>query len=422
MAPGNETTVPDLPTPSEIADPESAGIGDSRPFFFLHIPKTAGTSFLATLQNLFGESRTLRLAVETPDLDDRIADVAGGRGDPEITCLNGHLPLDVMAPFIDAFRTFTILRNPIERVFSLYRFQRANPDIAAFDLPPDFSFEAFLNARHPAIYAQANNGMTRMLAGEHAFTNPDDDRFEDPDRHPELIGRALDFLESIDFGLAEDMPGAHRIIQHHWGLPFALDEMTLNTTERDLIHTDWSNIHALVERNRLDITLYERACGLYRSRLAALPDSPPAPTAERMLFKPVLDCETALPDVPGRQGFHPWYEAGLAWIAEGPPARIHFLPPASIVRIRLRVFAMVADYAVERVKLHLHGHPLPFRVTERDGASCVLETRYASTVPGMNTLTITPPAFIRVRDLDPTSPDPRRLGLAVTSITFAGIA
>ena len=132
--------------------------------------------------------------------------------------------------------------------------------------------------------------------------------------------------------------------------------------------------------------------------------------------------ETALPDVPGRQGFHPWYEAGLAWIAEGPPARIHFLPPASIVRIRLRVFAMVADYAVERVKLHLHGHPLPFRVTERDGASCVLETRYASTVPGMNTLTITPPAFIRVRDLDPTSPDPRRLGLAVTSITFAGIA
>lgn len=405
--------------------PGASATADARPLFFLHIPKTAGTSFLLTLENLFGERQIRRFDLNEPAF---YAEFAAFLAHPlaGISCLAGHIPRHALDGHIERVRPFTILRNPIDRVFSLYRFmRRASPALkAALGLAENYSFAEFITSDAPGIYSQTNDGMVRMLAGLPAFTDPGDPRFKATAGHPELVERALAFLETIDFGLAEDMPGTHHLIQHRWGIPFALDEMTLNSTEHDDVHEDWRNIHALVERNRLDITLYERARAIYRRRLAKLTETQSEPLDSGTLYRPELARETPLAEVPGRQGFHSWEDSGrLAWIAEGPAAaRVHFIAPASSVCIRLRVFGIGADYPFDHIRLQLHGYPLPFRIQERNGAACVLETRFASTVPGMNTLGITVPEFVRVRDLDPNSQDPRRLGIAVTSITFTGIS
>jgi hypothetical protein len=385
---------------------------DARPLFFLHIPKTAGTSFLTTLQNLFGDSHVLRLAMEDPTVARRIADVANGRA-PGVACLNGHLPADLIAGHLEKLRPFTILRDPIARVFSLFRFVQKNRDHAEFGLPPNFTFEQFLANRDPSIYGQAHNGMCRMLAGTRPFSIPEDQRYTEADRHPELVGRAVALLETIDFGLAEDMAGTHRLIRHRWGVPFDIDEMTLNTTERDDAAQSWANVYAVVERNRLDIALYERARAIFRERLANLDASGTTAAAASMIHRPALGDTTALADIPGRQGFHEWEEHGIAWIAEGPPARVHFLAPAPHLRIRLRVFGMGADYPFDRVRLDLNGKPLPFRVVEPDRAWCTLETQVASARPDLNALSIAAPKFIPVRSVHPNSPDRRNLGLAV---------
>ena len=412
-----DTRTPAAPAPAPAREPAGDPAPDSRPIFFLHIPKTAGTSFLTTLQNLFGEAHTLRLAMDVPGYPTRIADVAEGRA-PGIACVNGHLPADLIAGHMARLRPFTILRDPIARVFSVFRFQRNNPDIAQFGLPPGFSFEQFLANRDPALYGQANNGMVRMLAGMRPFALPEDHRYTEIDRHPELIGRALALLEQIDFGLAEDMPGTHRLIRHRWNIPFDLDEITLNTTEQDEVSKAWRNIHAVVERNRLDIVLYERARALFRDRLARLAASPAAAPAAAMVHRPALGVAAALPDVPGRQGFHEWDTSGIAWIVEGHAGRFHFLPPSETVTIRLRVFGIGDDYPFARAELHLNGTRLPFRVIERDGAWCTLESHPVGTRPGVNALAVTVPEFIPVRALHPDSIDRRSLGLAVAAIQF----
>ncbi len=413
-------------TPSLILDPlpqglvrdADAGGADPRPGFFLHIPKTAGTSFVTMLQNLFGERRVLRLALEDPELDTRIDAVMTRQGE-EVACLNGHLPADVMDGRMPYFRPFTILRDPIARVFSLFRFQRRNPDIERLGLRRGFSFESFLAARDPALYPQLTNGMCRMLAGERRFSQPGDDEYTHADQHPELIERALAQLEAMDFGLAEHMGDTLRLLRHHWDIPFALDAMVLNTTGPDAADQDWRNVMAVVERNRLDIVLYERAKDIFRSRLAALASETPGPGLQGMVFQPPLGQRVLLPDVAGRQGFHPWEDSGISWLNEGPPARIHFVPPAPISRINLRLFSIGSNYPFDRVRLHLHGYPLPFSIVERNAEWCTIETRLARAIEGVNTLAITAPLFVPVRSLDPASIDTRNLGIALESIAFS---
>lgn len=391
-----------------------------QPVFFLHIPKTAGTSFLLTLENVFGGNRLVRLDPNQPGFHERFAAILDGRHEP-ISCLAGHIPLHALGVHAERFRIFTILRNPIARVFSLYRFMRkAVPAVkAGLGLSENYTFRDFITSEAPGLYSQTNNAMCRMLANEPAFTDPGDSRFIHAEDHPALIERALALLERIDFGLAEDMPGTHRIIQHQWPIPFPLDETTLNTTERDGIDLDWRNVLEVVEHNRLDIVLYERASEIFRSRLAALDSTEAARDVRGVVFRPVLGKRTGLPDIAGRQGFHGWEKSGIAWLAAGGPARVHFLPPAPASRITLRVFGIGTDYPFERIKLHLHGYPLPFTIIERDAQWCTIETRLARAAEGINTLAITPPSFIAVRSLDPTSVDTRSLGIAVQSMTFS---
>lgn len=401
-------------------EPVAPGSGAAdQPILFLHIPKTAGTSFFTTLQNVFGEAQVLPLAEETPELATRIAAVADGEGG-QVACIYGHLPVHRFAGRLGQFRPFTILRHPIARVFSLFRFQRLNPNIEQFGLRRNFSFEEFLAAEASPIRSQVSNGMCRVLAGDASFSDPARSAYSEIDRHPEVIGQALDLLKRIDFGLAEDMPGTHRIIQHRWSIPFALDEMVLNTTDRDGADADWRHVHAVVERNRLDIALYERAAAIFRDRLTHLSSAPraPASSAVHMVFRPVIGQWSRLPQVPGRQGFHGWEASGIAWINEGPTARMHFLAPAPSARIALRVFGIGESYPFDRVELRLGDRPLPFRISEVVGPWCTLESRLIGLPEGINTLSIVSPVFIPVRDIDPGSVDRRKLGIAVAAIAF----
>lgn len=106
--------------------------------YFVHIPKTAGTSFRLSAERHFGAQRIvydygahspvtspcIRTALYEPERPDRkkLAELWAGR---DLALVAGHKSLKRFGPMVGLQRTLTFFREPLERCFSEYQhFQR----------------------------------------------------------------------------------------------------------------------------------------------------------------------------------------------------------------------------------------------------------------------------------------------------------
>jgi len=141
---------------------------DVSPLLFCHIPKTAGTSLKTLVAQASGSVAWVykgELAIGNPNLDFAKSFRAGRR--PEIVMghfsFGGHRLLGIPP------RYATILRNPIDRVVSLYRHQTAltmaggpvSP-IIADAIRSGMTLNAFITSQ---ITEMTNNHMCRVIAG-----------------------------------------------------------------------------------------------------------------------------------------------------------------------------------------------------------------------------------------------------------------
>lgn len=89
--------------------------GDRPPLFFLHIPKTSGSSINAFLSSLYGAQNFIRHAeYRLPKL------VSGGEPTLAVDAVSAHVPLCRwrLLPGTDAYARVTILRDPWARLVS----------------------------------------------------------------------------------------------------------------------------------------------------------------------------------------------------------------------------------------------------------------------------------------------------------------
>ena len=296
-------------------DTDAAG---PKPVLFLHIPKTAGTSFVLMLHNTFGDTRVRRIR----QVDDHISETVDHIVKAELSglsCLTGHLPIYLFDDILDRFRPFTVLREPVARVLSLYRFLR-DGDAAVprrLGLRPDFSLEEFLNWGHPEVYSQVNNGMVRMLCGDPQMAYPPNPLLWDIGSHVETLQRALINLERIDFGLTEELPATLALARERWAVPYHLDEYRENTTTHSTTGDEAALIHRIIAMNTADLALYHQARAIFRSRRGPLllPDATPRDDWNPLsVFAPDMNREIPVGDIPGRAGFHEFESDGLAWL------------------------------------------------------------------------------------------------------------
>ncbi|MBW8270189.1 sulfotransferase family 2 domain-containing protein [Caldovatus aquaticus] len=102
----------------EVTKPDaSIRVGANRKLAFVHIPKTAGTSFTIALKEFWSNSRVIGAAAEIDHLapsEVHDLDLIAGHFFPY------QLDAEIFAPFTRA----TLLRDPFERFFSSYRFAR----------------------------------------------------------------------------------------------------------------------------------------------------------------------------------------------------------------------------------------------------------------------------------------------------------
>lgn len=122
-------------------------------FIFVHIPKTGGTTLWHIINNQY-EASEFWSYNHQPDLHQMIENVN------KMKCLIGHFPFGIHVYVKRPCTYITMLRNPVDRVISLYNYFRARTSPA---LVENMSFEDFLES--PLYHYDISNTQTLYLAG-----------------------------------------------------------------------------------------------------------------------------------------------------------------------------------------------------------------------------------------------------------------
>jgi hypothetical protein len=229
-------------------------------WFFVHLQKTAGTSFSRQMKDAFG-----RPAIYPSDDDGdpiaRVIDVDHllarwrARRD-EIRVVTGHYPLCTVDLLDAPFVTFTILRHPVDRTLSYLRHHRkmtpADRDLSLEEVYEDPArFDGLIHNHMVKMFSLSPDEMTEGALTVVDFT-------------PERLERAKRNLDGIDlFGLQDRYEEFCADVNRQFGWQLG-PPLHMNRTEP----TDVAP--ALLERiaadNAMDLELYAFACDLHAQR------------------------------------------------------------------------------------------------------------------------------------------------------------
>jgi Sulfotransferase family len=135
---------------------------------FLHIPKTAGTSFHLLLTQYFGEQ-------ETCPIRNRQLDQVGDSLLSSYRLFSGHYFFNQIERIPAPRKLVTILREPRNRLISLYNFHRSfrwdrisSIEELGYDSPryaKELSFAEYLRCTEYSVRMNTDNAITRYLVG-----------------------------------------------------------------------------------------------------------------------------------------------------------------------------------------------------------------------------------------------------------------
>jgi len=231
-------------------------------FFFVHLPKTGGTSLYLRLQRQFGERAVY------PDLSDGdpvsvapqlfvgvLLDRWRRRRD-EIEVVTGHFPL-CTTELLDAdFTVLTVLRDPVERTLSYLRHHRQTtpadaekPLEAIYEDP--VRFKGFIENQMVKMLSLRREEMTDGMMTEVPFSR-------------KRLRAAKRRLESIELvGLQESLEEFAQELERRRGWQLGPPVYAVGSEPMDVPASFRARI---AKDNRLDVELYEFARELVAGR------------------------------------------------------------------------------------------------------------------------------------------------------------
>lgn len=247
-------------------------IGD-RPLFHIHVPKTAGLTLRMIFAELYGLHRVYKLGVYAPGKTNTLEEFMAGDWpgtlpeDQRPFVYLGHFPFGAQRRVHPAPLVTTCLRHPVERVLSLYEYlcrtEGRKADLLEFvETDPE-----------------SNNGTVRRLRGLQWLdgvywdfvADAPAERGEDDLRADDLALARTHLAQDVDFILIQEhMTRSLVALRHVLQSPplISMRNHFRNNSPRAIQRADYpaAVIDVIVERNQLDLELYQEAVVLFEDR------------------------------------------------------------------------------------------------------------------------------------------------------------
>nr|WP_272506048.1 sulfotransferase family 2 domain-containing protein [Salinibacter ruber] len=226
------------------------------PVAFIHIPKTAGTTFHTILRKQYGQSSIAAVRAFTPDeLEAQMQSLGvADRADPDVEAVSGHMIFGAHRYLDGPLQYLTFVREPVSRVISDYYYVRRTPDHDFYDpvVTENYSLADYVVS---GITIYTNNVQTRMISG----IGRDVDF---GDCTSDMLDRALHNLDEhfAGIGLTERFDESVTLMQRKlgWSLPMY---KTRNRTKKRPGRAEIPDATRTLirEHNALDLKLYQYA-------------------------------------------------------------------------------------------------------------------------------------------------------------------
>ncbi len=241
------------------ARPALKSVNLPRPVVFLHIAKTAGTSIVHFFQQRLAADQIcshgdfLRFPKDRASFESQLR---------RYQFVSGHFGYSDVASLLEESYAFTFLRDPVDRVLSLYKFcmhADMQKQFAVARAARDLGLEAFLTSTRPEVSEMLDNQQTWQLArmywhkDRQALAGISDE---------ELLAMATTHLEEFDHvGLTESFDSDFRRILSDLDIdqpvPRTRQFKTIDPLSRD--HLSDAALSALQDRLGLDYALLAHA-------------------------------------------------------------------------------------------------------------------------------------------------------------------
>ena len=243
--------------------------------FFMHIPKTAGTTLHQIIRQQYGEEQIFRayIGVGAATLQEHINNLRfrldqENNQNQEIKLILGHVGFGLHEILGRDLTYITFLRHPIDRVISWYYHQQRIPSAKYYQECQSLSLKELITRYQPI---PTDNHQTRFVAGDTlreklGLPNAIDYGY----CNQELLNQAKENLKKyfLVVGIQENFDDSLSLLQKSLGwqnISYAKENIGEN---KQVISQ--SEISFLQEHNYWDIELYEYAKKLFQQQLNQL--------------------------------------------------------------------------------------------------------------------------------------------------------